>query len=389
MIKIGLTMKHQPVATIKLRKQYIKKSLVASAVLMALATPLSLTSRVYADQYDARIKALQADISHYQAQSDTLRGQAASLQGELDRLASDKAVIQGQIDLSQAKYDQLQQQIAETQAKIQTNKDVLGTVIAQMYVDDKITPLEMLASSKNISDYLDKEAYRATIRDQLVKTISTIKKLKATLDTQMIAVERTLTDGKNARAGLAAKEAERQTLLAQTNGQNEAYQTLARDKKSQVENLVSQQIASNMQAARNANSQTLVSGVAGGGGYPALWANAPSDSLVDSWNLYNRECVSYVAWKIASTGRFVPNFNGQGNANQWEGYVEGYVIKSGSTPVVGSAAVLYGGAYGHVMYVEAVSDDKSRITVSEYNYNWSGLYSKRSISSAGLTYLYF
>ncbi len=370
-------------------KSVTKLMIVLLAVVMASVAPISIATKAFADQYDARIKALQTEISQYQAQAGALQTKAVSLQDALIRLASEKAVIQVQIDLNQAKYDQLQQQINETTAKIKINKDALGNTIADLYVDGKISPLEMIASSKNISDYLDKQEYRNSVRDQLAQTIKTIKQLKAQLDEQQTAINRTLTDGKNAREALTSKETEQQTLLTQTNGQEAAYQQLSTDKQTEADKLVQAQIASNMSAARRGNSQTLVSDVIGGGGYPSAWANAPQDTVIDNWALFNRECVSYVAWKIASTGRFVPYFNGQGNANQWESYVAGYGIKSGTTPVVGSAAVLYGGAYGHVMYVEAVSDDKSRITISEYNYGWSGMYSKRSISSAGLTYLYF
>ncbi|MEP7204825.1 MAG: CHAP domain-containing protein [Candidatus Saccharibacteria bacterium] len=382
-------MKHKPKISIKLHKKYLNKSLIASAVLMTMATPVNLVSNAYADKYDDRIKALQSEVSQDKSQAAALQSKAANLQEELAQLSIQKNTIEAQIGLNQAKYDKLQQQINNTKAEIKLKQDALGTIVANMYVNGQISPLEMLASSKNISSFLDKQTYSASMRDEIVRTITTIKQLKSDLDRQNVDVKRTLNDSKNAREALASKEGEQKTLLTQTNGQEQAYQTLAKDKQAQTEKLVNEQIAMNTQAAQNSGSQILIGGVVGGGGYPGIWANSPSDSLVDSWNLYNRECVSYVAWKIASTGRFVPNFNGRGNANQWEDYVAGYGIKSGSTPVVGSAAVLYGGAYGHVMYVEAVSADKSRITISEYNYNWSGLYSKRSISSTGLRYLYF
>ena len=61
---------------------------------------------------------------------------------------------------------------------------------------------------------------------------------------------------------------------------------------------------------------------------------------------------------------------------------------SGSTPVVGSAAVIMAGYYGHVMYVESVNGDGT-ITVSDYNYAWDGLYRKYTRSASGLTYVYF
>jgi surface antigen len=46
-----------------------------------------------------------------------------------------------------------------------------------------------------------------------------------------------------------------------------------------------------------------------------------------------------------------------------------------------------GGAYGHAMWVEAVSG--STIYVSQYNYDLAGHYSEMAINGSGLTYLYF
>lgn len=367
----------------------MKASAVAAAVLMLVSTPISLSSPVHADSYQDRIDALQAEIGQYQEKAGELQEKASSLQGELDRLANEKAVIQGQIDLSQAKYDQLVAEIKKNEEKLAKSQDALGEIVANLYIDDNISSLELLASSDNISEFVDKQEYRSSVQEKLAATITEIKRLKKQLEEQRIQVDRELTNSKNAREALAAKEAEQQALLEKTRGEEAAYQQLSSERQSEVENLRSQQMAANMRAAQRGGSQTLVNGTAGGGGYPGNWANAPMDTIVDSWGLYNRECVSYAAWKVASTGRFVPHFGGRGNANQWESTVAAYGISSGSTPRAGSVAVLYEGAYGHVMYVEDVSADGSRITVSEYNYGWSGLFTKRNISSSGLRYIYF
>ena len=119
-----------------------------------------------------------------------------------------------------------------------------------------------------------------------------------------------------------------------------------------------------------------------------MWANAPLDAYVDNWGLYTRECVSYVAWKIANSGRYVPHFGGQGHAYQWPATTAKHGITNGTTPKVGSAAVMYGGPFGHVMYVEAVNGDGT-ITVSDYNLGVDGLYRYYTRSASGLTYIYF
>lgn len=369
-----------------------RSSLVAGAVMMALTIPLSFGQRVLADRFDDQINALQQEINGYQAQAAALGAQADTLQNELANLAAQKATIQGQIDLSQAKYDKLVNDIAETEKKIAENKEALGQIIADMYVDGTISPLEMLASSNNIGDYVDQQQYRTSIQDNLSKTIDEINALKKQLEAQKKDVERVLADQKSQKDALAAKEAEQAKLLADTQGQEEAYQQLSSQRNAQIGALRQQQAAAMAAAARASGVGNIGNGSVGGGGYPGVWANSEQDTIVDNWSLYNRECVSYTAWKVASTGRFVPNFGGAGNANQWPATAARYGIPSGSNPVAGSVAIWYIGAYGHAMYVEAVSGDGS-ITVSDYNNNsdgggW-GRYHYYARPSGGLTYIYF
>lgn len=366
-----------------------KSSLVAAAVVMAISAPLSLSQHAFADRFDDQIKALQSEIDGYQAQAAQLSKQADTLQNELANLAAQKATIQSQIDLSQAKYDKLVHDIAETEQKIADNKEALGQIIADIYVDGSISPLEMLASSKNIGDYVDQQEYRSSIQSNLSSTIKEINTLKKKLEDQKADVEKVLADQKSQRDQLAAKEAEQAQLLADTQGQEDAYQKLSSDRNSQINSLRAQQAAA-MAAAGGGSS--IGNGTDGGGGYLGVWAYSEQDTIVDNWGLYNRECVSYTAWKVASTGRFVPHFGGYGNANQWPSTTARYGIPNGSTPVAGSVAIWYVGAYGHSMYVEAVNGDGT-ITVSDYNNNadgggW-GRYHYYTRSAAGLTYIYF
>jgi len=362
--------------------------IVAAAILMAIAAPIQMGSIVKADRYDDQIAAIQREVDQYQAAAKDLAGKADTLQRELDRLNNEKAQLQAQVDLSQAKYDKLVADIAANEKKITANKTALGETMASLYVDEGISPLEMLASSKNIGDYVDKQSFREGIRDKLTSTINEIKKLKKQLESDKKDVERVLLDQKNQRDQLAAKEAEQANLVAKTRGEEAAYQNLSAAKNQDIANLRATQAAENARAMQNIGFGSIPAGIPGGGGYPGAWANAPLDAYIDPWGLYTRECVSYAAWKVASTGRFVPHFGGAGNANQWPSTVAQYGIGSGSTPRAGSVAMWPIGYYGHVMYVEAVNGDGT-ITVSDYNLNWDGNYRNYTRSASGLTYIYF
>lgn len=124
------------------------------------------------------------------------------------------------------------------------------------------------------------------------------------------------------------------------------------------------------------------------GDYPIVWCDAPTDSLVDDWGMYNRESVSYAAFKVAASGRYMPYWGGYGNANQWISNAQAAGIPTGSEPQVGSVAVMNVGYYGHVMYVEAINDD-GKIHVSQFNWGASGEYSTMDINLSGLTFIYF
>lgn len=366
-----------------------KSSLVAAAVVMAFATPITFGQQVLADRYDEQISALRAEVSGYQAKAADLRQQAGTLAAALEILTAEKNTIQRQVDLSQAKYDKLVHDIAETEKDIADNKDALGQIIADMYVDGSITPLEMLASSKNIGDYVDQQEYRSSIQSNLSATIKEINALKKKLESQKKDVERVLADQKSQRDQLAAKEAEQAKLLADTRGEEAAYQQLSVQRNAQISQLQAQQAAELAARARQVGGYTASSD-GSNGGYPSVWANAPMNSYVDSWGMYSRQCVSYTAFKVAQAYGNMPYWGGVGNANQWPGNARAAGIPTGSTPRVGSVAVVSSGQYGHTAWVEAINPNGT-IRISHFNVNWTGNYAVWDNLSPSYfdTYIYF
>lgn len=384
-----------------------KLALVTLSILMILAGPLSIQPKAYADKYDDQIKALQNEIDQYQAQAGALRTQIGTLQQEIQGIDNQKNIIQAQIDLSQAKYDKLQQEIADTERQINDNKVALGQTIADLYVDNKISPLEMLASSKNIGDYVDKQEYRASIQDQLTQKIATIKKLKANLEDQKVAVQRTLADQTNSRKALSDKENERSGLLAQTQGQESAYQQLSSDREAQKLKVQQQQQAA-IEAAIAAASGGRGTGIVlpgTSGGYPWNASNCYVDSNAWSYGGVDgngtdgmgygcRQCVSYVAWRVYKETGYAPiNW---GNAYDWpaSGRSAGFTVTT--QPREHAAGVITsGGSPGHIVWVESVDFNAGTMIVSQYNYfnaggpGW-GNYSKMQVPIGTYQqYIYF
>ena len=344
--------------------------IVISVVAMAFATQIQFAITAKADDFDARIKALQQDIDRYDGEAAKLSEQADSLQREVTRLNTEKATIQAQVDISQAKFDQLTAEIAANEAKIAKNKDALGTIIADLYVDDQVSTIEMLASSKGIGDFINKQEYRSVTRDQLTSTISQIKDLKAQLDIQKKDAEGVLRDQESQRNQLAAKEAEQQNLLNETQGNEDAYRNLSSSTKARKDQLQREQQAAIQRAlaAAGAGGNKAVAGDPNKGGYPTNLANSDYyNAVVDPWGMYARQCVSYTAWKVYQKNGSMPYWGGHGNANQWPGNARAAGIPVSTTPRAGSVGVIMAGQYGHVVWVESVNANGT-LNISQYNF---------------------
>ncbi|MBM3210263.1 CHAP domain-containing protein [Candidatus Saccharibacteria bacterium] len=369
-----------------------KASLVAAAVLMAGSAPIALGSVAVARDYDAEIRARAQEASNYSGEAGRLGEVASTLEAALSQLRSQAESIQAAINESQTKHATLVTNIQTNEKKIVQNREALGTLLADMYVDDQISPLEMLASSNSIGDYLDKQEYRNAVQNSLSTTIAEINTLQRQLEDDKKNVEVVLEEQKSQRVLLAEKEQEQARLVEETRNDENNYRQLAETKNAEIDKLKQEQIAANLAAIRASagSSSGGISGIpaasSGNGGYPAIWANSPINAHVDSWGMYSRQCTSYVAFKIGSK---MPGwgFTGKADAKNWPARAAASGIATGSTPRVGAAAVTYGGPYGHVMYVEAVNGNT--VTVSDYNLGLDGLYRYYERSAAGMTYIYF
>lgn len=387
-------MKHR--STTPVSKGLITKSfIVVIAVVMAVAVPLSMMPRAKADQYDDQIAALKQQMSRYQVEADRLNSEALSLQNAVAALTNEKNALQSQIDLNQVQYDKLQAQIVKTKEDIKNNQDALGDILADLYVDDSISPLEMLASSKNIGDYVDKQEYRSSVRDQLTSTIDKIKDLKKQLEQQKADLEKVLTQQKSARDALAAKEAEQQSLLNRTRNDEASYQGLIQNSQAQINQARATQAALRARTTQTGGYQIVDAGSLPD--YPWNSSNCPMQGWQSTGGADNnggdrigspkygcRQCASYAAWRVAkATGVY---YWGWGNGGNFANAAIGAGYKNyGSRPDPGTSdyvAVMWGNP-GHVAYVEQVSGDGSKVLVSQYNYDYGagyGMYSEMWLS---------
>jgi len=377
-----------------------------AVVIVVTAGFMWVNRPVSADQYDDKIRALQADMSRYQAESNRLNAEATTLANALAQITNEKNALQAQVNLSQNQYDQLIIKIADTEKQIADNQNALGSTLASLYVDDDISPIEMLASSKDISEFLNKQEFRNSIKKELSTTINRVRDLKAQLTTQKTEVETVLATQKTARDTLAAKESEQASLVAQTRNDEAAYQGLIQSSATQIAQARATQAALARKTITTGGANLISSGLLpeyvtidrfgswDNGSCPmsgyfstrgidyAYAGRAPYQGQ-DGRGYGCRQCASYVAWKIQKeTGMDWPSW---GNASSFGSK------GTSSSPKAGTVAVMYDDGPGHVAWVESdpyISTTgklkgKSVVIVSQYNYNYGsgyGMYSKMELS---------
>lgn len=375
------------------------------AVLAVLVVAGSGTSIVRADSYSTKIKALQAQNGHTQDRLDDLGAQASNYQDAISQLSAQIASVQRGIAANQARQAKLQKEILQKQAEIARERVVLGDVLRSMYVDGQMTTIEMLATSDSLSDYVDKEEYRNSVQGKIQSALADIAALQKQLEGQKMQVEQLIIDQKNEQAQLAANKRKKAAMLSYNQHQQANFNQQLKANRAKIIKLQAEQAAA--QAAYGRQHHITYYGTAGNGGYPSIWANATQDTLVDDWGMLNRECVSYVAWKVAATGHYMPHWGGDyanhagGNAYAWiENANIDHIHRTGSPPSSwrSGVAVVWDqydgvGPVGHVAYLEAVNSDGS-IEVSQYNFGYGlhGKFSRMHVDAgeaSRLDYIYF
>ena len=374
---------------------FSKQGFAAFTFLVAVVVGLSSFSLVKADEYDAKIKKLEQQNNQKQVVYDELGAEASNIKDAIGKLQAEIDSKQATISKYQKEVQVLEQEIDAAQKELDEQERILGEMIKTMYVEGDITTLEMLATSKNLSDFFDKQQYRESVRNKIKETLDKITQLKLDLSTKKQKTEKLLNEQKALQSELLKQQSKKNQLLSLTESQRNTVESNMIRNNKKIAELRRQQAIEN---AKHQSGGSIVTKGKCGGGYPADAINNfgahwgcryPQDNTIDNWGMYNRECVSYTAWKVYASGRHMPYWGGHGNAHLWDDNARADGIPVSRTPRAGDVAVAHWGSLGHVMYVESVNPNGT-INISQYNADYNGTYSEvYGLSTSGLVFIHF
>lgn len=378
-----------------------QKSLLLALAMAVIVAPFVQMVPASADRLADlanEIAVMNEKIKGLEGEANRLANQSRTLANEIARLDAEAAAVQAKIDLSKTEEQRLNDEIAMNEIKIEQNRKALGKIIADSYLESKVSLLEKMASSQTLSSFIDQETAAAAASDALGAKVKEIKALKIKLEDDRQEVQRLIREQQEYKTVLAAKKEEQAQILARTKGEEAIFQNMVNEADGQRQALIAEQkrimdelLAGQNNSNRPPGAQAIrnFSGNLGcSGGY--TYCAGPLDYMVDEWQLYARECVSYAAWAMKYRfGKYVVGFQGAGNAREWPTTATRLMgARADNYPAVGSVAVWDDGIFGHVMVVEQILSD-GWLLVSQYNYAWSGQYSTMEIPSDSAVYVHF
>ncbi len=217
-----------------------------------------------------QIKDLQQQIDQVQNDSNQKRHEEGVLSIEASSLSDAINKLQGQINSSQARISQLQsevntlkQQITEAEAELAKQRGILGETIKAMYLEGDITTLEMLATSKDLSEFFDKQQYRESVSSKIKVTLDKVTQLKLELNTKRETVEATLAEQQALRDQLASQRSEKDRILALNQDQQNQLENQIKANSGKLAELKKKQAEAEAALARSLSSGSYKTAPAG------------------------------------------------------------------------------------------------------------------------------
>lgn len=397
---------------------------LAFIVIFSVATITGLfvqtTSAVTNTERQAKIDGLSKQIDQKVASTRELNTQSGDIQSQIDALKKERDYLLSELAKNKVRESELVQEMTDIEQKVATQKELLGQAMADAYVDDSITPIEMLASSNSIGDFIDRQTMNNVVRDKLNESINEVRSLQKSLLAKQEEMKQIIGNQQNQALALETKQNDQERMLVATNDASGKLVEITKQMADERKALQQQQqvsIAAAMASAIRVSSGTISQPVVPApapvavptpttnpspapastpnpapsqpapapapapalapqpvvlpnGGYPGYLQNCYVDQYalsygIDPWGYGCRQCVSYAAWKVLQkTGRTAMYW---GNAKDWPSSAARVGYATGSTPRAGSVGVMTGGPYGHVVWVESVNANGT-INISQYNY---------------------
>ncbi len=299
--------------------------------------------------------------------SSKAKENATILAAEISTLEKEIVEIEARIAKNAEIAEKLKQQIEVAQAKLLEQQQALAKLLVEIHFDEQVDSLSLLAGSKNLSDYSEKQARSEIIRTQVSLSAASVKKTKEDLENKKQQIDQIIADSESQHAQIETNRAKQQQMKAQYEEDAETFDEKARAAQKVMAEEIAKEIAKN-----NATGRVVASGV---NSYP-YQNRCPQENwyftgrYLYGYGGYICECTSYAGYKAYEY--YGVTINTWGNAKYWGNSALAHGYTYDSTPEAHTVGFSTAGIYGHVVWIESVNDDGT-VDLSEYNNSYSSV----------------
>ena len=167
--------------------------------------------------------ALQLEIDANNTKIQELATQERDLKSKLEQINLEIVQANKEIQITELKIDELDGTLAKTQAELTKQKQLLRENLRSLYKQGGASDVELFLSSSTFSSYVNDQAYLQKIKDGIIVSATTITRYKQEIGLQRITEKELFKRQDVQRAVLTTRQADMQTLLVQTKGDQAKY----------------------------------------------------------------------------------------------------------------------------------------------------------------------
>jgi len=216
--------------------------LFGGAVLVKAQTASELRSQI--DEYNQKIKDLDAEIKVYEkellkigADKSTLQNAINELNTARKKLTTDITRTENQISKTNLTISQLGSEISDKELRITKNKQAIAKTLQELAIKDDISLIEVFLSQDNISDFWSQVSELQSLNKSIQDSIQTLEGLKLALGQQVSENQKQKEELVGFKENLAnqkkvvdANKQQKDSLLSETQNKESTYQSILEQK---------------------------------------------------------------------------------------------------------------------------------------------------------------
>lgn len=204
------------------------------------------------DENQDKLEELKRKAEIYRQIIEIKQKQGETLSNQLEITNTNIQQVENQIELSTKQIEDLnsqiiriQEQIKENETLIESQRKLLGQIIQAYHETNNTEPILIYLSGKNIASFMVEKDRIAQTGDKIKKLVDSIMEIKKSLDGKIVELDQKKGEFVNKNQELQDKnddlesvKKQKQSLLSQTQGEEEKYKILLAKVEKQKEELL-------------------------------------------------------------------------------------------------------------------------------------------------------